>query len=282
MKKITILMAVLALGAVSVFTSCNKEEKASAKEVDKIVKWGNRNFTYNESGRILCIAEYDGDNYGKTNFEYDGNKANVYDEQYWPDFGATSPENELKWKFELNNDGYATKMEDLKEGFVFTFKYDKNGYLIEGAAEIEGTPTTLFTRKIEGGNAVSWTQTTRNFEYGEDWSIEPVQNATLFYTFGNDDNVGGLPFEVQLKRHPSLGGYKLERMFFLAGLFGKASAKLPTASVWKKQDGTALPDTYYETTNEYFYKFDSKNRVGGFSTDNKDWQEIIWETMPLK
>lgn len=278
MKKITTILMVLALGATFTCVSCKKGDDPQVKEIAKIVKWGNRTFTYDDQAKLTQIAEYEGENYSKCLFEYNGNTVNIMDEEQWGDWHQDP---KLVYVLTLNADGYITAMTVKKDAgdIEYTFTYT-NGFLTAGALK-DGTQ--LFTRTISDENVASWIQCRRYFEYGEYWDQAPVDNAKQTFTFGSAANVGGFPVDmIDYRRNPDNGDLKIEKMFLQAGLFGKASKLLPTKAVWTNADGSALPETYYETETDYFYQYDADNHVIGLSNDGENYTEIVWEKITLK
>lgn len=283
MKKSIIILLAFAV-ATAMCVSCDKEGgKDEKKTVTKLVKLGNRSFEYDDQGRITAITEHDGEDFGKTLFEYDGNTAKAFDEQSWGDWYQ---EPKLTFVFTLNDKGYATALTHKKDAgdFNYKFEYDAAGYLVKGIYCDGNQDVVIFTRTIADKCATAYIQSKRYFEYGADWEKATVENAkeNIRYTDTlNEDNF--FAEYIDYRRNPDNGDLKLEKMFFYAGLFGKASAKLPEEAVWTNNDGSALPTDYYETTVDYAYTFDDEGHIAGFSVDGGgNVTEVAWETITLK
>lgn len=180
--------------------------------------------------------------------------------------------------------GYGTTTKKDAGDFNYKFEYDAAGYLVKGIYCDGNQDVVIFTRTIADKCATAYIQSKRYFEYGADWEKATVENAkeNIRYTDTlNEDNF--FAEYIDYRRNPDNGDLKLEKMFFYAGLFGKASAKLPEEAVWTNNDGSALPTDYYETTVDYAYTFDDEGHIAGFSVDGGgSVTEVAWETITLK
>ncbi|MCQ2183977.1 MAG: DUF4595 domain-containing protein [Bacteroidales bacterium] len=222
MKKI-FSIAMVALAAIA-FTSCNKNNNGdnggeeTVKKIARIVKLGDYSFTYNANGTVKSVTEnWDGGS-ETHDFVYEGSNLTIK-------VGDVT-----KYTVELNDKGYATKVNKISDAAVYTYTYDAAGFCV--SCKLNGVDACQ--QSIDDNCVEYWTRAKKN-DQGEfdHWRHKD-------HTYLSKDNLGDL--------HPEWAeDFGQKRWFYETGLLGRGSAKLMSTAQWDDSEKWA----------KYAYEFDS-------------------------
>ncbi|MBQ7194887.1 MAG: DUF4595 domain-containing protein [Bacteroidales bacterium] len=205
MKKVLYFISAIALMATAIACGDNKgpdkidDETGVAYRISQLRDaWDWWDFVYNENGQIIKVDRDNGDRVW--NFAWNGKTATITGRD--------------EFNFVLGDNGMIATL-NWKDGSVYTFTYDKDGYLTQSKKDgaVVSTITVTngnITKVVEG-------ETTMEFEYGT------VENKYGIQHFYQDE------FNVL---YP-----KWYRFIIESGLLGKASKNVATKF---KMDGTEI------------------------------------------
>ena len=212
MKKF-LFFSLIALAALTV--SCKKDNKdiiddePDAPKVERFAqlrdKWDWWDFSYNADGKVVKIDRGNGDRVW--NFAWNGNNCEVTGKD--------------TYSIELGSNGMVSKLTAGSD--VRTYTYDANGYL----KEVKLGDNVVATITVTNGNITKVVE-------GED---------TWDYTYGSEDNSKGYQIWYQDRDGNIIPSW--HRFLIETGMFGKASAKLPTSY---SKNGTKVADYVIETS----------------------------------